>query len=365
VQLCRLIERLDRNKLDIGLVAYYHDAMAASLFQLPGLYCSYTIPFTPSPSPDSMKPLGRLWIPTPFALEYFVLARHILRKHRPHVIYLNNSPRQHLPILWAAQRQRLPIIAHLREFKPLVGIDKLGIPYITKFVALCNTAAQHYIAQGIDSSMIRVAYDIFPLAQFDRDAMQTPSAILPSGYVYAVQVGTLDENKRPTLAVESLVIAKRSCPKLRLVLVGEGPARRDVEQLIKRHQLQNDVILLGHRSDVPALLRQCHIGVLLSQREGFPNVILEYMAARLPVIVTSFPSVDELVLRNRTAVLLDKYTPDAIAQALAQLYVNSEQRTRMGEAARGFVECCPSVHHDSSRIVQSVILEQIHSGPLL
>jgi len=65
------------------------------------------------------------------------------------------------------------------------------------------------------------------------------------------------------------------------------PAQR--EALIRERGLEGQVLVLDHRPDVPALLRNVDIGLLLSEDEGLPNVLLEYMASNLPVVVARLP----------------------------------------------------------------------------
>lgn len=354
-QLHHLIRCLDPSQLDMGFVSFHKDAMAAKLFELPGLFCRQRVPLTPSPAPDTMKPLGAFWVPTPFALLYCLVAMHVVARYRPHVIYLNNSPRDHLPMLWVAARTGLPVICHLREAIPLRGVDRLGRKYISSYIALSQSLARHYIAEGVDPSLINVAYDSFILSEFDRRALRPPTSVLPPGPLYAVQVATLNENKRPLLAVQAFAIAKDTCPGLKLVLIGEGSERKRVEDMIRKYNLQRDVILMGQRSDVPSLLSQCQIGILLSKREGFPNVVLEYMASRLPVVVSQTASIYEMVIPSTTAFVLDDPTPVEVATTLARLYNDSALRFGMGRAARQHLERSPSVTHGATPTVQSLI----------
>ncbi len=355
MQLHHLISCLDHSQLDMGFVSFHKDAMAAKLFELPGLFCRQRLPLTPSPAPDTMKPLGAFWVPTPFALLYCLVAMHLVARYRPHVIYLNNSPRNHLPMLWVAARTGLPVICHLREAIPLHGIDRLGLKYISSYIALSQSLAQHYIGEGLDPSLIHVAYDTFILSEFDREALQPPASLLPPGPLYAVQVGTLNENKRPLLAVQAFAIAKETCPDLKLVLIGEGSARKRVEDMIRKYNLQGDVILMGQRSDVPSLLTQCQIGMLLSKREGFPNAVLEYMASCLPVVVSQTASIYEMVIPNMTAFVLNDPTPAKVATTLSRLYHDAALRFQMGHAARQHLEHSPSVTDGATPTVQFLI----------
>ncbi|QDU80851.1 N-acetylgalactosamine-N,N'-diacetylbacillosaminyl-diphospho-undecaprenol 4-alpha-N-acetylgalactosaminyltransferase [Polystyrenella longa] len=82
---------------------------------------------------------------------------------------------------------------------------------------------------------------------------------------------------------------------LHLVLAGEGSLRQRIEQRIAMEQLEQKILLLGHRNDIPKLMRGATVLVHASHWEGAPNVVLEAMAARLPVVCTATEGTGELV----------------------------------------------------------------------
>ena len=331
--------------------------MAAGLFEIPGLFCCSKIPWVAAPAPDVAKPLGRFWLPTLFAARYLAVAWRVLRRHRPDVLYLNNLPQQHLPALLVARRMGLPIMGHLRAVRPLHPLDRVGTPHMRRFIAVSRRAAAHFAEEGIPEEKLRVVYNNLPLAEFDRRMGAALDAPLAAGPVYVVQVALLSALKQPLLAIEALHAAKPSCPRLQLVLVGDGPLRADALRRAAQLGLERDVHLLGQRSDVPAILARCHIGMLLSKHEGFGNVVLEYEAARLPTVVSNIPSIDEMAVRDETAFVLDQPSAATVADALARLYHDAALRQRMGAAGRRLVEQSPSVTQDAADAVAEQIEE--------
>jgi glycosyltransferase involved in cell wall biosynthesis len=118
------------------------------------------------------------------------------------------------------------------------------------------------------------------------------------------------------------------------VLVGDGESRPEIERYVAERNLGDAVLLLGQRDDIPAILKRCHIGLLVSRREGMPVSVLEYMLARLPVIATDLPGVDEMVKRDETGVLLNEPDPETLGAAMARLAADADLRRRMGEEGR-------------------------------
>jgi glycosyltransferase involved in cell wall biosynthesis len=94
----------------------------------------------------------------------------------------------------------------------------------------------------------------------------------------------------------------------------------------------------GFREDIPAVLREADLFVLSSLYEGFGLVLLEAMAARLPVIATKVGPVPEVVLDEATGLLVPPADPEALAAALSRLLVAHELGRMMGNADRQRVE---------------------------
>ena len=85
----------------------------------------------------------------------------------------------------------------------------------------------------------------------------------------------------------ALNIACREAPKLLGIIIGDGPELANLQAFAQQRGLsEENLLFLGRRDDVPAILRRAQIFMLTSDHEGFPNVLLEAMAARLPVITT-------------------------------------------------------------------------------
>jgi len=209
---------------------------------------------------------------------------------------------------------------------------------IQHFVALNKWGRQFHHDQGIPLNKISQIYNPIDIAEFDRksgDSMDGP--MMDDDSIYVVQIGSLREHKRPDLAIEAFMLAKSEIPNLKLILAGDGPMRNELEQMVKKHGFNDSVIFLGQCSQIPAFLKQCHIGMHLSRNEGMGLVFLEYMAARLPVVTWAMPGIDELVRDNQNGLVVPEPSADSISQALVKLCRSLELREKMGQAGREFV----------------------------
>jgi len=103
-------------------------------------------------------------------------------------------------------------------------------------------------------------------------------------------------------------------------------------------QIQENVMFLGSRDDVSALLAASDIGILSSHEEGFSNAILESMAASLPMIVSDVGGNAEAVIHGETGLVVPAGDPKALAEAIAELVGAPERCHAMGQAGRTRIE---------------------------
>jgi glycosyltransferase involved in cell wall biosynthesis len=102
--------------------------------------------------------------------------------------------------------------------------------------------------------------------------------------------------------------------------------------------LAERVRFLGHREDVPALLRSCDIFVLPSLFEGLPVAVLEAMGAGKPVVATAISGTDEAVVHGETGFLVAAGDPVGLAEAIRRLLADPSLALRFGMAGRARVE---------------------------
>ena len=126
-------------------------------------------------------------------------------------------------------------------------------------------------------------------------------------------------------------------PKLRLVIVGDGPH----EETVRRHAapLGDAVVLTGHREDTMDLLDASDLLVQPSHFEAFPTSLLEAMAASVPVVATGTGGMLEIVETDVTGILVPPPpTAAGFADAITPLLERAELRARLGAAGRARYE---------------------------
>jgi glycosyltransferase involved in cell wall biosynthesis len=128
---------------------------------------------------------------------------------------------------------------------------------------------------------------------------------------------------------------KLQISSFKLLIIGDGSERNNLENLINELKLGDTVKLLGQIENnlVPKYLSAVDLFVLPSIREGFGIVILEAMAARLPAIATRVGGVPDIVRDKQTGILVEPESPEEIAKAILTLYKDRAFGNRLAESA--------------------------------
>ncbi|MEM6348376.1 MAG: glycosyltransferase [Bacteroidota bacterium] len=136
-------------------------------------------------------------------------------------------------------------------------------------------------------------------------------------------------------AIEALALLRDRGQQFELYILGEGPARAEIEALIKRYDLTNQIILRGFVNDVAAELNQCGF-FLFTPRfgEGTSLALIEAMLLELPCIVMDSPAMGEVVLDGIGGYVVPDGDISALANCIGRLLSDQDLRLKMGEAAR-------------------------------
>lgn len=148
--------------------------------------------------------------------------------------------------------------------------------------------------------------------------------------IVITNVARLDHQKGQCHLIPAIKRIAEKYPRLKVLLVGDGPDREKTVRLVKESNLDTVVRILGFRSDVPDILSCSDIFVLPSINEGFPFSIVEAMAAGLPVIATDVGGNVEAVIDGVTGTVIPPSDVAALADAMDDLIANKEKRTDMG-----------------------------------
>jgi glycosyltransferase involved in cell wall biosynthesis len=129
-------------------------------------------------------------------------------------------------------------------------------------------------------------------------------------------------------------ISKKGYSNIKLLMVGDGPLLNEAKILAKDLSLEDKIIFLGLRRDIPVLLKAMDIFILSSLWEGLPRVIPQAMAAGVPVIATNIDGNSEIVKDKISGILVEPNNPTQIAKSLIELIENIDYTKKIVEQAK-------------------------------
>lgn len=224
-------------------------------------------------------------------------------------------------------------------------LRRLCDPLVSHYIALSGELAAYLRVQvGVaDARITRICNGVDTQRFYPgRDRSPLPANFAPPSTLVIGTVGRLETVKDQPNLVRAFIHLMPTVPKagdrLRLVIVGDGSLRAEIERLLAEAHVQDQVWLAGSRDEVPELLRSLDLFVLPSRAEGISNTILEAMACGLPVVATEVGGNAELVAEGETGQWVPANDPVALAAAIRS-YVNDPDRMQAhGAAGRREVE---------------------------
>jgi glycosyltransferase involved in cell wall biosynthesis len=242
----------------------------------------------------------------------------------------------------AARRSGKPIVATCHNWvggTAALGIynhlDRMALKRFQGLAAVSDAVAQRLLDSGVAAKKIRTIANGIDVGPFEH-ALPSPALNFDGSKVIGM-VARLDLQK----GFEYLLRAARELcgtfPALKVVIVGEGPDRQAIENMIQRFGLESNVILAGQHSDMPAVYAAMDIFVLPSLNEGLPMTILEAMAASKPVIATRVGAIPSVIKDGETGLLVNPEDVNGLRNALARLLTDSNLCRRIGAAGHDWV----------------------------
>jgi glycosyltransferase involved in cell wall biosynthesis len=214
-------------------------------------------------------------------------------------------------------------------------LDRWSLRVPSQVVTVCEPFKRQLVSCGVPPSRIVVLHNSISVDWLNgRDQMDTADSTAAQNFSNSwrrhepvvLAVGRLSGEK----AFTDLIVAMDHLRRLRrdllvqLLIVGDGPERGRIERAIRDLDLGDRITLPGHVQDVRPYYRQADVLAISSVSEGSPNVLLEAMAAGVPVVATSVGGIPEIVADKETGLLVPPSDPKAMASAINLLFSNRD-----------------------------------------
>ena len=214
-------------------------------------------------------------------------------------------------------------------------------------IANSQLAVDRAIAKGIVPADIDLVRNVVTEKNSDPNIRSTDT-----NSVRILFAGRLVPQKRPELFIEMASQLREKLPgvNLEFVIAGDGRLRAELEQLARKHSLENNGLkFVGEVSEMSELYLSSDILVLTSDHEGTPNVILEAMAYGLPVVATKVGGVPG-ILNDRCGILVEPKNSEELVAAVSKLTNNKELRVNMGKQGKEYVGKNHSISYLKNRL---------------
>jgi len=269
----------------------------------------------------------------------------VLRKLNPDIVHSRNWGC--VDAVLAARLAGVPVSIHGEHGRD--AIDPHGLntrrrlfrralsPLVTRFVTVSDDLRRWLIEYvGIRAHRVVRIHNGVDIDRFSVGSHDEGRAALGLAATDVVvgAVGRLDPVKDHATLLEAFARIANRPANWKLVIIGEGALRPQLEARIARPDLDGSVHLIGERSNVPLLMKGLDLYVISSVAEGISNTLLEAMSTGLPVVATRTGGNPELVDEGTNGKLVAVGNADAMSAALNEYLGNADLRTRDGRASR-------------------------------
>lgn len=265
----------------------------------------------------------------------------LLRRERVDVLHSHAFG----PNAWAAVLGRMVgvpvVVAHEhnwafegRAMRPIV--DRRVIAPATDAIIVVSGEARRRMIELeriAPDDLVLLPNGIRALPPGDGQAVRAELGIGPDDPVVGA-VSVFRPEKALHLLIRAAAPLARELPRLRVVLAGMGPDRERLEAVVREEGLEDRVLFVGMRTDVPDVLAALDVAVLCSEFEGIPLALLEYMDAARPIVATRVGGIPELITDGTHGLLVESGDVQALAGAVKQLLTDPGTAARLGAHAR-------------------------------
>ena len=210
--------------------------------------------------------------------------------------------------------------------------------FCDQIITVSDKTREHHINVGkIPDGKTKTIYNGIHLSRFqDRNssklAEKKHELNLPSHHKIITTIAVLRELKGIQYMINALPMILRQYPNTTYLIIGEGAYANTLGGLIIDQRLEDHVVMAGHRTDIPDMLAISDMFVLPSLRDALPTVLIEALAAGVPVVTTNVGGIPEIIEHGKNGVLVNPADPQQLADACIQLLSNEDKRRELSTA---------------------------------
>jgi len=278
-----------------------------------------------------------------------------LRARRPDVVHTHSGKAGVLG-RWAAHRAGVPIRVHTvhgPSFGAFQGpvanalyraAERAAACVTTQFVTVADALTEQYLAAGIGrpEAYVKIlsGFDLAPFAAARNDPAQRTRWGLGPEDIVVGKIARLFKLKGHDDLLAAAPELVRRCPRLKFLLVGDGPWRARLAKQCRRLGVARQFVFAGlvPPDQIPALVGIMDLVVHLSRREGLPRALAQALAAARPVVAYDCDGAREVCLDHETGFLVQPGDRGRVVECVHRLAADPALRERLGRRGQQFVQ---------------------------
>lgn len=246
----------------------------------------------------------------------------------------------------AAKMLGIPVIStchgYISKSKSVVIyniIDRIALKFSNRIIAVSEGIKENLLKNGIRENRIEVIVNAVPVSadpsafRRDRENRRARYGIIETDFV-AGYIGRLSQEKGIKYLLEAAGSLDGSGIPLKVLIIGDGPQRKELEDIVMAKGIEGMVIFAGFQSDIESWLPALDVFILPSLTEGTPMALLEAMSFGIPAIASRVGGVPDVVADGENGILFEAGNSRELIQALKILFNEPSLHGKIGQNAK-------------------------------
>ncbi len=263
-----------------------------------------------------------------------------IKSYKPNIIHIHDA-HAHTAVVIAHLiiGSKIPIILHRRvDFhlkSAFFSRYKYEYKHIQKVICISNAIKTIVSESNIDKDKLELIYSgVDPNRLINTGADIRKELGLDKDKVLIGNIAAIADHKDYFAFIKVIKELRIKNPKIAGLIIGDGPQRNEIENFVKKENLEEHIHFLGYRADANSLIFDLDLFLMPSKTEGLGTSIIDAFNAGIPVVATNSGGISELVKHNKTGLLAEPFDYIKLAEHIESILSSNELRQELVKKAK-------------------------------